>query len=264
MSSIGSIPELSTAPVLCLVVMSLLLPVASLPCVSQPNTKEPDQVNNFVCKDIASVSQPQYFSHVFNGYNVTFPTTHMFCGEIVDKGTAAVGYRARSLAAPKNNRAGSPASFHEHKYGYPAYKDICIWDQNRKRCATKVLGDTYYNATQRDPSTSPPFQSYYSMFPVDWDVNNTVEVISRHASACCQQRAVYYEGFSRNCEGLLNLCIINFTEYKYRQSTPFTIMVVFTSPVTKKAMSIETAFPAPNGIDSCAGWYNCNAALLYV
>lgn len=262
LSSAGT-PETFAGPVLCLA-MSLLLPVSSLPCVSQPSPKEPDQVNSFVCKDSASVSRPEYFSHVFNGYNVTFPTTHMFCGEIVGEGVSAVGYRARSLAAPKHNRAESPAPFNEHTYGYPAYKSICIWDQNRKRCATKVLGDMYYNAPQRDPHTGPPFHSYYGMFPMDWDVNNTVEVISRYVSACCQQEAVYHEGLRRSCVGIMSLCIINFTEYRYQRSTPFTIKVAFMSPVTKKAISIETAFPAPNGIDSCAGWHSCNAALLYV
>lgn len=258
-----STPMPAVVPVLCLV-MSLLLQVSSLPCVSQSNRKKPDQVNGFVCKDSASVSRPEYFSHVFNGYKVTFPTTHMFCGEIIGEGASAVGYRARSLAAPKSNRAENPVPFHEHVYGYPAYKDICIWDHNRKRCATKVLGDAYYNASQRDPRSSPPFHSYYGMFPVDWDVNNTVEMISRYVSACCQQGATQYKGLSRNCDGIPNLCIINFTEYRHWQSTLFTIKVVFTRPVTKKDMHIETAFPAPNGIESCAGWHNCNAALLHI
>lgn len=258
-------PVSSVAPVLCLVMPLLLLQVSSFPCVLRSNTDNPHQVDGFVCKDSAPASPPENFSYVINGYKVTFPTTHMFCGEIISVGAAAVGYRARSLAAPKSNKAENPAPFHEHLYGYPAYKNICIWDQNRKRCATKVLGDAYYNTLpQQDPHSSPPFSDIYGMFPMDWDVNNTVEVISRYTSACCREGATQYEGRSNSCEGIQRLCIINFSEYSHWQSTVFTIKVVFMSPITKKEINIETAFPAPNGIASCEGWHSCNAALLSV
>ena len=259
--SSANTPVSSVALALSLV-LPLLLQVSSFPCVLRPNTDKPHQVDGFVCKNSASVSPPENFTYVVNSYKVTFPTTHMFCGEIIGEGVAAVGYRARSLAAPGSNKAENPAPFHEHQYGYPAYKEICIWDEGRNRCATKVLGDAYYNAPQQDPRSSPPFSNYYSMFPMDWDVNNTVEVISRHTSACCREGVTQYKGRSNSCEGIRRLCIFNFTEYGHRRSTPFTIKVVFMTPVTKKEMSIETAFPAPNGIESCEGWHSCNAGQL--
>ena len=141
-------------------------------------------------------------------FAVTFPLTHIFCGQINGKGEAEGFHSRPNSQDPPRNKEQKCASVrnkifhHVDNFGFPAFKGVQV-----------------YNTTKWIPRKVDTL--YYGFFPNQWTVSDVVNKISKCVSKCCSMKM---EG-CRKTSGI-SMCLYNFTQSKSK--TPFAVQVFLT------------------------------------
>ena len=160
-------------------------------------------------------------------WNVEFPSTHIFCGEIEEppglfrsSGTPKAGgfhfrYRGKN---PKSAKAFEEITSYSFTYGFPAFKKVCV---------IRYDGQCIYRTANTD---------YYGFFPKDWTQAYTAQTITDKVVECCRSP-------SQKCNGKSSVCLRGLRE---GEKNPYSILVFLNkdrTDVSKMAIRIASAFP---------------------
>ena len=189
--------------------------------------------------------EPRYSTRDYGHAKVTFPLTHVFCGEI-NRGEAH-GFHSRpggkdppwsNIAPNKSALALKRIKDHEWNYGFPAFKKVGVFNANTS------------NWIRRNTSADHDENGYYGFFPNQWTVSDVVNKVSKCTYECCQSPGV-------DCikEKSQTLCLTRFNETTINK--PFDV-TVFLRPSIKMHIIMTTAFPVRRTKIKCKGDAWCN------
>ena len=161
-------------------------------------------------------------------FAVTFPLTHVFCGQINGKGKAE-GFHYRPNGENPSSakvKEDSEIPYHESNYGFPAFRGCSVFN-----------GDEFI---PREASTE-----YYGFFPNQWIARDLVNKISKCVAKCCSMKTTE----SKNCRNRSEICLYNFTQSNSKM--PFAVQVFLTltseggknKKREKMPIIINSAFP---------------------
>ena len=132
-------------------------------------------------------------------FKVSFPLTHIFCGQI--NGKKAEGFHSRPDGEDPPYDSDSKCAkaleeniYHLMNHGFPGFKQISVYD---------AVEQIWINRSVRlEPNGKI---EYYGFFPDDWNVTYVVTTISQCVSMCCSTKVQETECYKSNTLCLGNL-----------------------------------------------------------
>ena len=171
---------------------------------------------------------------------VTFPLSHIFCGEI-KRGTAG-GFHSRpgGQDPPGNNtrkcaRPWKKIPYHVKNFGFPAFEGSEVFNANTSKWI------------HRD--TTADENGYYGFFPNQWTVSDVVNKVSKCTYECCQSPGVKCGGNSKT---------LLLTHFNQTNSDAFFDVTVFLTTSTEMCINMVSAFPVKSDDYNRKANYRCD------
>ena len=175
----------------------------------------------------------------YGNVKVSFPLTHVFCGEIDMNNGKARGFHSRPEGqdpppdnARKCARPWKKISYHVKNFGFPASEGSEVFNANTNKWI------------RREANTN-----YYGFFPNQWTVSDVVNKVSKCTYECCQLSEVDCVGNSKE------LCL---TGFNHTNSDASFDVNVFLTTSTKMHIDMASAFPLKSGDCNCGKNCRCD------
>ena len=180
-------------------------------------------------------------TRTYDQVEVTFPLTHVFCGQIDKENGKAGGFHSRpgrkdppADSARKCARPWKIISYHVKNFGFPASEGCEVFNANTNKWI------------RRQANTN-----YYGFFPNQWTVSDVVNKVSKCTSKCCR---------SVDCVKKSKICLSGFTQTKSYVS--FNVMVLLKN-ANEMHIDINSAFPVKTRKDgTCVPNATCQVKAL--